>query len=331
MKKKYNIDELELKNDTEEEQLRTREIFENLKLRAESNSEFLEREKNFFCTCLKLSSKENDRKPTDFSICENYIFKELYLTYFHNNLSGPFYKAIKGELVEVSHNEKVYDFKFLTSISKKWEKMISVTNHSDQVLREISIETNRDLKQLKKKYSGLSKIFRKQQDDYELKKDKIILQSKFIYLLVIEVIQNNPKEDFEIPFNNEIIEFTIYSLVHIISRHYAEPIKGNEEKTYHYGNFYPTELHIDLKNILIKIGKLKKIDINETDNIIFIFKDTYYQLYIQKRNKQIKGKGNVEIFRIQTFYPIYEKRKTEEIKRVLNLVQIDKNLSVFAK
>ncbi|MCC5918301.1 MAG: hypothetical protein JJU02_13360, partial [Cryomorphaceae bacterium] len=198
-------------------------------------------------------------------------------------------------------------------------------------LREISIETNRDLKQLKKKYSGLNKIFRKQQDDYGLKKDKIILQSKFIYLLVIEVIQNNPKEDFEIPFNNEIIEFTIYSLVHIISRHYAEPIKGNEEKTYHYGNFYPTELHIDLKKILVQIGNLKKIDINETDNIIFIFKGTYYQLYVQKRHKQVKGKGNVEIFRIQTFFPIYEKEKVKEIKSTYNLIQIDEDLSVFTK
>src|SRR5690606_29341508 len=97
--------------------------------------------------------------------------------YFHNNLSGPFYKAVKDRIVEVSFTEQAKDFKKLIQVSDNWEKVITINNHKDQILNEISIETLRDLKSLKKKYSGLNKIFKKQKDDYSLKKDKLILQS----------------------------------------------------------------------------------------------------------------------------------------------------------
>ena len=329
--KHYDIDELELKNDSEEEQIRTRNIFEDLRNKIDNKEFLLEREKTFFCTCLKLSSYENDGKPSDFKICDDFVFRELYLTYFHNNLSGPFYKAVKGRIVEVSFTEQAKDFKKLIQISREWEKVITVSNHTDQILNQISIETLRDLKSLKKKYSGLNKIFKKQIDDFNLKKDKLILQSKFIYMLILEVIQNNPPENFEIPFCDEIIEFNLYSLVHIINRHYAEPIKDNSQKTYHYDNFYPSELHIDLKNILTEIDSLKVIDIKKTDNIIFRYNNVLYQLYIQKRFKQIKGQGNVEILRIQTFYPIYEKNRIQEINDKFTLTKINDMLQVYHK
>lgn len=327
----YKIDELELKNDSEEEQSRTRNIFEDLKNRIDNGIYLLEREKTFFCTCLKLSSYESDGKLTDYKICNDFIFRELYLTYFHNNLSGPFHKAVKGRLVQVSFTEQANDFKKLIQISNEWEKIITLTNHKDQILKEISVETIRDLKSLKKKYSGLNKIFKKQKDDYSLKKDKLILQSKFIFMLILEVIQNNPPENFEIPFCDEIIEFNLFSLVHIINRHYAEPIKDNSQKTYHYDNFYPSELHIDLKNILTEIDTLKVIDIKNTDNIIFVYNNVVYQLYIQKRFKQVKGIGNVEILRVQTFYPIYETDKTQQINDEFTLTKINDVLQVYHK
>lgn len=324
----YKPEELDFKNGSEEEQIRTRKIFEDLRDRALKNGRLLEREKDFLCTCLKLSNFD-DGSLEDFRACDDYIFKELYLTYFHKNLSEPFYKTQKGKLREVTEQEKIRDFKTLMVISDQWHKQIEIGNHHDQILQELSIETRRDLKRLNIKYSGLNKIFQKQKDDYRLKKDKVILQSKFIYLLVKSVIENNNSKDFEIPFSNEVIEFNIYSLVHIVSRHYAEPIKDNPEKTYHYGHFYPTELHLDLKNILVKIDGLHLIDIKNTDNIYFKFKDIIYRLWIQKRFKQLKGKGNIPIFRIQTFYPVYSKEEIENLKDNYKEISIDGDLTVF--
>ena len=326
--KHYEVSELNLKNASEEEQIRTRIIFEDLRERARKNEILLEREKDFLCMCLKISNLEDGNRE-EFSACENSIFKELYLTYFHNNLEGPFFKASKGKAIEVSEIEKAKDFKTLMNISDSWLKQLEIENHKEPVLQELAIETRRDLKKLNQKYSGLNKIFQKQKDDYKLKKDKIILQSKFIFLLVKSVVENNDNKDFEIKFSNEIIEFGIYSLVHIVSRHYAEPIKADEDKTYHYDNFYPTELHLDLKDILTEIDKLNKIDINKTPNIVFKFKNVIYKLWIQKRFKQVKGEGNVEIFRIQTFYPIYSETELKEISENCTEYKISENLKVF--
>jgi len=314
MKKNYRLDELDFKNGSEEEQIRTRKVFEDLEEKASKNKTLLQREKDFFCTCLKLSQWD-DGNIKDYEVCKDYEFKDLYLTYFHNNLEGPFVKAYKTQLIEVSEQEKIKDFAYLMKVADEWIKQLEINNHGDPVMQELGIETRRDLKDLNQKFSGLNKIFRRHKDEYKLRKDKLILQSKFIYLLVKSVIENNESQDFEIPFSNETIEFTIYSLVHIVSRHYAQPMKQNNDKTYHYDHFFPTELHIDLRNILLEIDKLNLININQTDNIIFNFKGVNYKLYIQKRYKQIKGiKGNIQIFRVQTFYPLYSENSLETLK-----------------
>ncbi|MBC7410118.1 MAG: hypothetical protein H7339_17170 [Arcicella sp.] len=328
--KNYTVDELDFKNGGEEEQIRTRKIFEDLRDRAIVGKKLLQREKDFLYTGLKLSDFD-DGKPEDFVACDDNIFKELYLTYFHNDLSEPFYKHKKGMgVVQVGYQEKIKDFKTLMQISDAWYNEIKNEKHSDQILQELAIETRRDIKALDAKYTPFLKRFRKYQDAYRLKKDKLILQSKFVFLLVKSVIENNNSEDFEIPFSGETIEFTIYSLVHIVSRHYAEPMKDNPDKSYHYENFYPTELHIDLKNILLEIDKLNLIDINKKDNIIFKFKGIIYHLWIQKRYKQVKGHaGNIQIFRVQTFYPIHSEAEIQNVTEKFEEIAVAEELSVF--
>ena len=329
--KNYTVDELDFKiGGGEQEQSRTRKIFEDLKDRATAGKSLLEREKDFLYMGLKLSDFD-DGNPEDFRACDDNIFKELYLTYFHDNLTEPFYKHKKGKgIVVVGHQEKIKDFRTLMRVSDVWLNEIKNEKHSDQILQELGIETRRDLKTLDLKYPSLKRRFRKYQDEYRLKKDKIILQSKFIYLLVKSVIENNDSEDFEIPFSGETVEFTIYSLIHIVSRHYAEPMKDNPEKSYHYEHFYPTELHIDLRNILGEIDKLNLIDVNNTDNIFFKFKGVIYQLWIQKRHKQVKGHaGNIQIFRVQTFYPIHSEADIKEITENRDEIAVAEELSLL--
>lgn len=329
--KHYLPEELDLKNGSENEQIRTRKIFDELKQRAKDGKLLLEREKHFLCFALKLTINENDGRPENFDFCDDFIFRELFLTYFHNNLSGPFYKMKKGKLFEVSQNEQIKDFKRLQSFSNKWKKQIEITNHKDLVLQELASETRKDLKNLDKKYPKLIRKFRKQQDNYALQQDKIIMQSKFIYHLTKSVIQDYDQTEFEIPFSGQKIELTVYSFVHIISRHYAAHIKDNQNKTYHYDHFYPKELHIDLRNILTEIDQLNLINIDLTDNVIFQFKGVVYHLWIQKRVKQVKGKGNITINRVQSFYPIYDEGKLKEIQLQYDKITLNDKLNVFIK
>ncbi|AZJ36443.1 hypothetical protein D6T69_13295 [Tenacibaculum singaporense] len=329
-KKHYSPEELDFKNGSEGEQIRTRKIFEELRQRAINGENLLEREKEFLCLGLSLSLKD-DGKPQNFDFCDDFIFRELYLTYFHNNLEGPFYKARKGKIVEVSLNEQTKDFKTLQKVINGWSKGIEIINHTDQILQEIAAETRRELKDLEKKFPRLSRNFKKVKKAYELQKDKIILQSKYIYHLTKSVMEDYDKSEFQIPFSGQTIELTIYSFVHIINRHYAAKIKDKPEKTYHHKNFYPKELHIDLKNILIEIDKLKKINIDNTDNIIFSFDNVVYQIWVQTRIKQVKGEGNVNFKRVQSFYPIYDKEKLKEINSNYELIKISDKLEVYIK
>lgn len=329
--KHFSPDELEFKEDSFAEQVRTRKIFEELKKRAIAGKSLLEREKRFLCVGLKISYIETDGKPEDFKFCDDFIFRELYLTYFHNNLSGPFHKAKRGKIVEVSEREQIKDFKLLQSFSNKWQKEIEFTKHKDQVLQELASETRKDLKELDKKYPKLVRRFRKQQDKYRLQKDKIIMQSKFIYHLTKNVIEDYDKKEFEIPFSGQTVELTIYSFIHIINRHYSEHIKDKPDKTFHYDNFHPKELHLDLRNILTEIDKLNLINLNETDNLIFEFKDVVYHLWFKKWLKQIKGKSDVEINRIQSFYPIYDESVISEINSDYEKVELSEKLKAFIK
>lgn len=327
--KHYRPDELDFKDGSEKEQIRTRKIFEDLKQKAIDGKKLLEREKSFLCTGLKVTLKQSDGRPENFAFCDDFTFRELYLTYFHNNLTGPFYKAKKGKLVQVTQKEQIQDFKKLQIFSNKWQTEIEKTNHKDQVLQELATETRKDLKELDKRYPKLIRKFRRQQDRYRLQKDKIVMQSKFIYHLTKSVIEDYDKSEFEIPFSGQTVELTIYSLVHIISRHYASHIKDRPEKTYHYDHFYPKELHLDLKNILTEIDKINRIDLNHTDNILFEYKEVVYHLWIQKRIKQVKGQGNVSFNRIQSFYPIYDEEKIKEIETNYEKVGLNENLKVY--
>ena len=325
----YSVEQLEIKDISEEEFFRTEKIYEDLKSKAKKGNLLLERQKEFLCISLKLSINQKDGGLKKFEVCNDFIFKELFLTYFRNNLNEPFYKSKFGKIVEVTEKEKFIDLKILQKISDKWLEEIKFEKHTDLILQELAAETRKELKELEKKYPRLLRNFKKKQNDYRLQKDKIILQSKFIYLLTKRVKEDFNQEDFEIPFDGQILEFTSYSLIHIANRHYAEAIKNRDDKTYHYKNFLPDELHLNLKKILTEIDNEKLIDISKTNNIIFIYEEVVYHLWIEKKIKQIKGVGNVQFNQIQTFYPIYDAEKLEEINLLYKSHIISPQLSVY--
>lgn len=132
MKKHYNLEELTIKNDSIEEQFRTRTIFEDLRSKAIDGYMLLEREKDFLCTCFQLSKFENDGHTKDFNACSNFIFKQTYLTYFSSALgASEFYKAHKGKFYIVQEEEMSKDFKYLQKECDKWLKLIEKTKHKE--------------------------------------------------------------------------------------------------------------------------------------------------------------------------------------------------------
>lgn len=326
----YHLEELTLKNDSHEEQVRTRAIFEDLKGKAQNGEVILEREKQFLCTCLKLTDIEDDGNLEDFDACYDFIFKELYLTYFSSALrAGAFYKAHKGKIHIVTEKEKVKDFKYLQTVSDKWLKEIEKTNHTDQILQTLASETRTELKNHKKSAGKL--FFRKQKENYSLQREKLILHSKFIYLLVKQVIENNDPDDFVFDFIDQRVEIDSFSLIHIINRHYAEIIKNNPQKTYHIEDFEPDSLHTRLKDILSRINSKDFLQSSEIEKIAFVFKNITYRVWIKKRVKHLKREGAVDFLRVETFYPIEDDSELKDLSENYEPKEVDNELNVFVK
>jgi hypothetical protein len=330
LKKHYDKDELNLKNDSEEEQIRARGIFEDLRKKATEGKKILEREKDFFCTYLKLTNYEDDGDINDFVDCEDFIYRELYLTYFSSALADDeFYKADKGKIRKVEMKEQVKDFKYLQKERHKWLKVIENQKHKDQLLQMLTAETRNDLKKLKKSSGKL--YFSRQKREYELQQDKHILHSRYIYLVVKQVIENANPADFEFQFAGEQIEIDAYSLIHIINRHYAETIKGDSNKTYHIEDFKPDEVHLMLRDILLRIDEKGLVQSADIRKIAFIYKGVTYRLWINKRKKFIKGTGETESYRLDTFYPIEDVDELKDIADNYNSVNIDAEIEVYVR
>ncbi len=325
----FSISELVLENSSDEEQIRTRKIFEALKIKAKNNEFLTEHEKDFFCHGVKLSLL-SDGNINDYDCCKNFKFKYFYLIYFKDLLGSGIYEKTKGMyLYKVGKNEVERDIKYLANEEREWLKTIRKENHSNELLKQISKETRDEIKNLKKSEGLL--IFNRDKRRFKLQIRSLILQSKYIYLTVLEIFEMFDSDDFVLGLNGQNIEITEYSIIHILNRHFAQITKPTSSKSFHTTDFKPKYLNSQLKEIVSTIdssGLLTSMPINK---VAFRFKEMDYFMWVNKRFKSIKGKGNVEYNRVETFYPIIEKTEKVQLNLEYDCRKINNELSVYVK
>lgn len=325
----YKIDDLDIKNNSEEEQIRTRAIFEDLKSKAENGEDLTEHEKDFFCQGVKLSQLD-DGKIEDYDCCENFKFKLTYLSYFQNLTGFGVYEKVRGtEIYNPERREIDSDINYLKNVANTWNTAISKNNHSEELLQQISKETRNDLKDIEKSKGRL--LFRRDKEKYQLDKRKTLLQSRYIYCMALQIFEMFDKKEFLLQLNGEDIEINEFSIIHIINRHYSEITKANPTKSFHNEDFEPKYLNKQLGDIFKTIdesGKFRDCSINK---IAFKFKNVDYQIWINEREKQVKGKGNVKFNRLETFYPITEKTELLKLNSDFDFSKINDDLGVYIK
>ncbi len=328
--KTFEISELTLHNNSEEEQMRTRKIFEILKQRAISNEFLSEHEKEFFCTGVKLSLL-NDGKWEDYQCCDNPKFKFFYLVYFHDLTGGsPFYKPKGTSVIKVDSAEAQLDLEYLYLKAEEWQTTIQKGNHSDQLLQQISAETRSELKNLDNQPEFTNDKFAKGSFRYIYKKRAVLLQSKYIYCIALEIFESLTSTDLVLEINNQIIEFNEYSLIHILNRHYSEMTKQySTNKTFHNEDFKPRILSIQLKEILKDIDNSKVLEMKSIDKIAFKINSVDYLLWTSEETKSIKGKGNVKYRRLNTFYPVTDLNELDKLNTDYELKKISNSISVY--
>lgn len=326
----FKVAELNLKNDSEEEQVRTRKIFEELKERVKNGQQLSEHEKDFFCMGVRLSLL-NDGQIEDYTCCGNYEFKFLYLIYFHDLKGGSaFYKPQGTSLTRVEPREEQKDLAYLYNEAEEWEKLIQKTNHSEQLLQQLSAETRNELKNLDKQPEFSNNQFARGSFRYDYKKQAILLHSKYIYCMALEIFETYNQEDLILNINGQTIEFNEYSLVHILNRHYSELTKQySTGKTFHNEDFMPRILSIQLKEILKIIDASKILNGKPIDKIGFQMKGIDYLLWSSEETKSLKGQGNIKYRRLNTFYPVTDDVEIEKIKTENVLKKISDEISVY--
>jgi len=325
----YKIDELKFKNDSFDEQIRTRTIFESLKEKAIKLEPLCEFEKDFFCQCLSVS-RLNDGSLEDFKCCENYKFKIAYLAYFHDLSGFGNYEKVKGHQYYTPNRREIdRDIEYLSSVADEWLNTINIANHKEELLQQISAETREDIKEFSKSKGFL--LFRKDKLNYKINFRKTLLQSKFIYCLALKIFEMFDKKEFILTLNGQEIEMNEYSIIHILNRHYAQITKPNSRKSFHNEDFIPQYLNKQLGEIfsLIDSSGLYKDPIHK---ISFKYKNVNYLIYVQKRFKQVKGnKGNIEYNRLETFYPIIESKENSDLITNFECHKINDDLSIYSK
>lgn len=301
----FKIDELDFGDDSEESQSQSRRIFEVLKQKAIKREFLSEHEKEFFCTGVKLSLL-NDGTWEDYECCENPKFKFLYLTYFRD-LTGatPVFKPRQLQLEKVMRDEVERDLAFLDIKAKEWDALIMKSNHPEEMLNQISKETRLELKAFNKQYDIISKPYIKWTYFYEYKKKAILLHSRYIYCIALEIFETLEVSDRILEINNEAIEFNEFSLIHIVNRHYSEVAKQfDTKKTFHNEDFRPRILPGQLKDILNEIDKSNWFKEMPIDKIAFQLNGDSYLIWTSLESRSVKGKGIVNYRRLNTFYRI---------------------------
>jgi len=325
----YKIEELNLLNNSFEEQERTRNIFENLKDKAIKGEELSEHEKDFFCQGVKLS-KFNDGKIEDYSCCNNYKFKLTYLSYFQDLSGFGQYEKVKGTSIYNPDRKEIdRDIEYLKKESNHWNSIISITNHDNELLQQISKETRNDLKIIEKSKGRL--LFRRDKERYTLSKRATLLQSKYIYCMALQIFEMFDRKEFVIKLNGFDIEINEYSIIHILNRHYSEITKPNSSKSFHIEDFEPKYLNKQIGAIFQEIENSGLYKDNPITKISFRYKNIDYTIWVNVRTKQVKGQGNVSYQRLETFYPVVDQKELSELIDNYDLKKVNNDLSIYIK
>lgn len=328
----YKSSDLMIKDDSDEEQIRTRNIFLDLKKEATKNGKLSELEKEFFCRSLRYSLL-NDGSVSDFPCCQNYIFKDLYLTY-ENDITGAgeYNKLYKTGILSVPIDERNKDLEQIITFAKEWEKVIRKTNHQDTLLQIAAKEARETIKLLdaQPEFDPANNPFAKGSFKYKYKLWDICLYSKYLYLMALEILQSNENGALLFDLCGKEIEMNAISIIHILQRHYGMRAKKfDTQKTHFHSEFSPRELPKRFKDIFKIINDSNTIELRDIFKLPFVYKSKEYIIWIKEDFKQLKGQGNVNYYRISSFYPIGDDEVLNEIKENFDLIPLTNDLSIY--
>lgn len=211
---------------------------------------------------------------------------------------------------ELSNQENV---KFLNTTYEKWNEIIEVETHQNQLLAAV-------VKECKYMREKEKKAYKKQQlesSSWRTIERQLVLFYKYAYLK--GQITFKFKTEFLLPLLGKVIVFDFESYFHI-QRHFAQSLKPDLlNKSYFKQDFLPDNIVGMLSDIFNKVSESnsKIIFLEDGFGIFSELNQIVYQLWIKKST-------DTNIFRIVSLYPFERNDYTKSTQ-----VRINENLSYF--
>lgn len=306
--------------------VRHKQVIQDLLDRAHKNQPMSYAESETVCRFMELSISEDPKDNFDitkFEVCNDYHFKGLYLIY-HNNLNGA--KPARNFLGPISISQKQIDIQKLDDINNEWYPKVRKFNNKDSLLNTIASE-------FKDEFKHLDKLYNSSEWGYNLYKAKIksiSLHSKYVYLTVKAFFEENDNPII-INLNTHQIHIDKSSLVHILRGHYAGIVKQFDTgKSFHLDkSIKHLELPNHLKEILELIGMSNKLPLDQLEHIPIRYNGEIYSIWTKQVKMHLKGGGQTEFTRLQTFYPVTEKKDLDKLLNNFSEYVIDSEISIF--
>ena len=186
-------------------------------------------------------------------------------------------------IIPVETIEIITDKLFLENFAMNWAKICVSDRHSDENLQIISKETRDTLEKKNIELYIENKL------DLNLKKDtfKGLLKSYYIFHEAKKILEHidSSKQLKEFTLNGKKIELNLYSLVHILNRHYAELISSQSISTtrsFHNTKVEPTKINLFIEYLFSRIkekGLESMIEIKSNESILFNYFGKDYAIF----------------------------------------------------
>ncbi|QDK77159.1 hypothetical protein EXU85_00530 [Spirosoma sp. KCTC 42546] len=327
--------------------------YENIKTKLLQNISISFDETKVFCTELLNKVPSSDELKLCHH-CEDYTFWNTYLTYFRNLAGGIEYKKFDSNklkktlenqlattgtidatslskipmLYVVDPVEVEKDLNYLYNVADQWKTIIYSNNQNNKVLEASCKEARDQLKLLEKSVRNFP--FDKGKFLYKRKERGIILRAKYIYLLAKDVLETYSLQDLTLSIFGKEIVVNEYSIVHIVSRHFAAAAHQHfVDKTYHNEEVHPKKMHLFLKKIFDIYSKHINPNGMSLDKIMFKFKGQLYIIYTSIQQIHLRGVGLHKYRRLNTMFPASEEKKKLEMANGYNEIVVDKDMSIY--
>ncbi|HMR44605.1 MAG TPA: hypothetical protein PKC40_12260, partial [Saprospiraceae bacterium] len=214
----------------------------------------------------------------------------------------------------------------LDEFYETWKRKIYAQEQTnDQVYMEIRKETKEMIKKMRENHEarGFS-----EEDIYESERE-IIWRSKAVYVKANKIIKDIGRSIYSLTFCGNELHIDVFSLIHILFRHYAELTKPHNDNKSHFSEIPPELLMESLYNILLKIEKSGHLKTDDMPvDIFFEYYRQLYRIYFKKVKKSEKNRGLYEIYRVNTWYPVEAEKDIKDAEN-LTAKKVGKWLDVW--